>query len=84
MKIKTDSGLVEINKRSPYGKFLQAYIETGAFSGSGTLAAAWRMANDFKASYPSLSWPDIGKMTGKTFKHKPSESYLSDLLYISN
>jgi hypothetical protein len=79
MKIKTASGMRRICKRSHFGKFLQSYIATGAFSGVQTLNAAWGMANQIKRQYNTLSWSEIGKMVGIIFKHKPSDAFLTEL-----
>lgn len=44
MKIKTASGIVSGNKRSPYIKWLQGWINGGGWSGATTIRAAWDVA----------------------------------------
>lgn len=67
MLIKTSSGNIIINKRSPYGKFVIGYTSTGKFSGIQTLKAAWLSAHSLKNKYPSLSWADTGKLAASYF-----------------
>jgi len=49
MKIRTSSGDVNVDKRSPYGKFLMGYTSTGAFSGGVTLEKTWEQGKKWKA-----------------------------------
>lgn len=64
MKIKTDSGNVTINKRSAYGKWLQGYVSTGAFSGVHMLRHCWYNSQVIKRQCPSVSWHDLGVLVG--------------------
>ena len=77
MKVPTDSGYLEINKRSRHGKFIQGYLSTGAFSGSSTLSAAIQMGNEIKTKFPSISAHDCGKLVGHVFIHKPHDQFLN-------
>ena len=79
MNIKTDSGMVTVNKRYPYKKFLESYIATGAFSGHTTLMAAWRTARELQSILPSLCARDAGRLAGFIFKHKPCDAFLEDV-----
>lgn len=64
MKIKTSSGCITVNKKSPYGKWLQGYVSTGAFSGGETIRQVWGNALTIKEVCPSISWHDLGKLSG--------------------
>ncbi len=42
MEILTNSGAVQVNKKTPYGKWLAGYVSTGAWSGAETLRSIWK------------------------------------------
>lgn len=77
MKIKTESGNVRVNKKTKYGRFLQGYINTGAFTGRGTLAAAREQYSLFAKNFPSVSAYDCGRIIGYAFLHKPNERFMN-------
>ena len=79
MEVKTQSGTITVNKRSPYGKFLRAYIDAGAWTGHATVAAAWLMCRQIWVRYDSVSWADAARITAACFMHKPSDAYLEQL-----
>jgi len=64
MKIRTSSGDVKVDKRSPYGKFLMGFVSTEAWSGRWVLEKAWEQGQMWKERLPSLCWYDLGKMMG--------------------
>lgn len=91
MEIKTASGIIVVNKKSTYAKFLQGYQSTGAFDGSGTLSAAWRMFNQLGKEYKSVSAYDRGKMIGVIFKYQhtfaedtPGSKFLDSFINSTN
>ena len=67
MKIKTASGNMNINKKTPYGKFIMAYcnVKDTAWTGWWGIKNAWDMAKKMKQKYPSISYSDLGKMIGE-------------------
>jgi hypothetical protein len=60
MKINTASGLVSVNARSAYGKWLQGWKAGGGWTGWGTLADAWKRAQTLKT--PDVSWSALGRL----------------------
>ena len=76
MKIKTDSGAIDVVADSTYRRFVESYISNGGFSGRETLWAASNMAKQIRKEFPSMSHKDIGKLVAACFKHRPSEAYL--------
>jgi hypothetical protein len=65
MNIRTNSGTITINQRSAYGKFVRAYIGTGAFSGAYTLSRAWKYANMLRTALAEdVSWRAVGLLVG--------------------
>ena len=60
MIIKTASGNVSINKRSPYGKWIQGWIEGEGFTGAYTLQKAYERAVELKDI--GISWQMLGKI----------------------
>jgi hypothetical protein len=63
--IETKSGIIEINKRTPYGKFVIGYTATHGWSGAQTLKEAWTHAIEIKnTDYTSISWEDMGRLLG--------------------
>ena len=63
MEIITNSGAVEVNKRSNYGKWLIGYTESGAWSGHATVEATWHKQKDNKPD--GCSWKAWGYICGK-------------------
>lgn len=62
MEIKTNSGMVKVNKRTPYGKWLMGYCSTDAWSGWWTLEHTWREQKDRKPT--GCSWYAWGVICG--------------------
>lgn len=58
MEVKTDSGVVNINKRTPYGKWLIGYMNTGAWAGWYTLEKIWESHKNLKPD--GCSWQAWG------------------------
>lgn len=79
MKIKTASGYEEAPKSSTRRIFLEAYIATGAFTGTYTLRRARRMWNQIANRHPRMTAKDCGTVVGLCFKHKPNEDFLTAL-----
>lgn len=63
MEINTNSGVVVVNKRTPYGKWLIGYTNSGAWSGWSTLDTTWRNQKDNKPN--GCSWEAWGFVCGK-------------------
>lgn len=63
MEIKTNSGTVSINKKTPYGKWLIGYVSTGAWSGWRTLEKIWDKCKDIKPN--GCSWQAWGVVCGR-------------------
>lgn len=67
MKIQTNSGVVEVSKRSHYGKWLQGQIDGGAWTGWYTLERAWEYA--IAAGKPEgCSWYAYGYLMAREQK----------------
>jgi len=60
MIIKTASGNITINKKSPYGKWLMGWMSVGGFTGAQTLIKAWERAIRIKPS--GCSWYSLGSL----------------------
>lgn len=63
MEIKTKSGIVRVNKRSNYGKWLQGYVSTGAWTGWNTIEKTWNNYADKKPK--GCSWNAWGVICGQ-------------------
>jgi hypothetical protein len=59
MKIQTQSGIVYGNKRDPYMKWLQGWVDAGAWSGVQTLRDAWVRATKYEKS-KGVTWYAYG------------------------
>jgi hypothetical protein len=66
MIIKTASGDVSINKKSPYGKWFLGWTNAGGFSGVTSLKNAWGRAVTLKM--PGCSWYCLGSLMAKEQK----------------
>ena len=62
MEIKTSSGIVTINKRTPYGKWLIGYTQTNAWTGWYTIEQTWNNNKDRKPK--GCSWQAWGIICG--------------------
>lgn len=77
MEIMTASGAAHVNKRSPYGKWLQGWISAGGWSGWFTLQQAWKHAQEIKLN--GVSWYALGRLMvieqgfGAALQHKRDE-----------
>lgn len=60
MIIKTASGNVILNKKQPYAKWLQGWIDGGGWTGHATLSSSWQRAKELKMS--GVSWYCLGKL----------------------
>lgn len=66
MRVKTDSGYVTINKRTPNGKWLLGWLDGGGFSGVYTLGKAWERA--LNAGKPTgCSWYAYGLLMSREY-----------------
>lgn len=63
MRVKTESGIVVINKRSHYGQFFLGYLTTPAWTGRSTLADVWEHA--WRGKPACISWYAYGKICGR-------------------
>lgn len=80
MKIKTSSGTIKVNKKTPYGKFVIVFVnDCNMFSGRETLAAAWIMCQQIMYKYRSISCVDAARLTAVMFAHKPTDELLDML-----
>lgn len=73
MDIKTDSGIERVNSRSHYGKWLQGYISTSAWSGEATISTIWDKYKDEKPD--GCSWRAWGVICGRHFDHTSDARY---------
>ena len=62
MKLSTNSGVVTVNKKTAYGKWLAAYCKTGAWTGAGTIASIWDIASVRKPQ--GVTWTAWGRLCG--------------------
>jgi hypothetical protein len=58
MKIDTQSGQIEVDKKSRYGKWLLGWIDGGGWSGCYTLQCAWERAKSLH--HHDVSWGALG------------------------
>jgi hypothetical protein len=70
MIINTASGNVTINKKSPYGKWLQGWISSNGFTGAQTLSEAWNRAVKIKVD--GCSWYALGRLMASEQKYGKS------------
>ena len=75
MEIATASGTVRINKKTPYGKWLLGYMESGAWSGWFTLQKTWEAQKEMKPK--GCTWKAWGTICGKVIH--PLYSEINDL-----
>lgn len=59
MLIETASGMVPVNKRTPYAKWLTGWKKAGAWTGWSTLEFAWRYAKE-SGKPEGCSWEAYG------------------------
>lgn len=62
MKVITKSGVVSINRRTHYGKWLLGYMTTGAWSGWFTIEKTWDTQKGLKPN--GCSWFAWGVICG--------------------
>ena len=62
MELTTNSGIVPVNKRTSYGKWLAAYCKTGAWTGARTIADIWGIASVRKPQ--GVTWSAWGRLCG--------------------
>lgn len=62
MEIITKSGSVTVNKRSNYGKWLQGYVSTDAWTGWYTIKQTWKKQSNKKPK--GCSWFAFGVICG--------------------
>lgn len=62
MELTTTSGVLTVNRRSAYGKWLAAYCETGAWTGANTLHSIWTIAGTHKPN--GVTWTAWGRICG--------------------
>lgn len=67
MIIKTASGGITINKKSPYGKWLMGWSNGGGFTGAYTLSKAWERATFLKPA--GCSWYALGQLMASEQKY---------------
>ena len=60
MIVKTASGNITINKKSPYGKWLIGWMSEEGFTGTQTLTDAWNRAINLKTG--GCSWYSLGAL----------------------
>jgi hypothetical protein len=60
MKVVTKSGVISVNKRSPYGKWVISYCKAGGWSGSCTLENMWNLNKKKKPK--GCSWEAWGEL----------------------
>ena len=75
MEIITKSGAVTVNKRSHYGKWLQGYVSTRAWTGWYTLEQTWKQQKDRKPD--GCSWYAWGVICGNVLN--PLYNYINEL-----
>ena len=63
MEIITKSGIVRVNKRSNYGKWLIGYTSTGAWTGGYTIRNTWE--NNKEKKPKGCSWTAWGAICGQ-------------------
>ena len=68
MEITTASGVVKVNKRTPYGKWLSGYVSTGAWTGWNTVKCAWERQEGEKPK--GCSWYAWGVICGRIWKER--------------
>ena len=72
MKIITKSGIVNVNKRSNYGKWLVGYTSTNAWTGGYTIERTWK---NFSSKKPKgCSWRAWGEICGQIINPLQSAS----------
>lgn len=59
-KIATASGMIRVNKKSAYGKWVQGWKDGNGWTGHTTLAHAFNRAQTLKES--GVSWYMLGKL----------------------
>jgi hypothetical protein len=59
MEIITKSGAIQVNRRTPYGKWLAAYCTTGAWTGWSTIQAMWKNAQNKPQGVTWAAWGHI-------------------------
>jgi hypothetical protein len=63
MKIKTQSGMIVVNKRSHYAKWLRGWISGGGWTGYITIQNAYKRAEHIKRH--DVSWNALGFFMAK-------------------
>ena len=58
MEIRTESAVYNLNKKTPYAKWLMGWKAGNGFTGGSTLDCAWTEAQNVKI--PGCSWYALG------------------------
>lgn len=66
-KMATASGLIKVNKKSAFGKWLQGWKDGGGWTGAATLEKAFERANNLKDV--GVSWYMLGKLMASEQKY---------------
>jgi hypothetical protein len=63
VKLLTESGLLTLNKRTPYAKWLSGRKEAGGWTGARTLRRAWTRAQMLqRTARQHIPWYELGRL----------------------